>query len=244
MALFPADPFSLGYRHLMFITRRPVPGHPTFLKIQVCENTREGKKVKQKVVKHIGTCRDEMEQRVFERTAHLFIEESERIRNNGCLLFDARDVVAEREIELTKQPSKNLIEIDNLQEIKKIIEGPRDIFSYAAQEERLLEVVPLKDRKLLADLIAARITEPASKKRTHENLQEYAGFECSRDKWTYCIDASSIWRIWYLYHYTYCSRSRLKCSRYRWTYRIDVNINVPSAYRIYKLYHCTYCRRG
>ena len=166
----------------MFIKRRPVSGKPTFLKIQICENFRKGGKVKQRIVKHLGTSRNEMELRVLEKSANLFIEESFREKQNNDVLFDARDSVVEREPEAFKPTPKNLVDVDHLHEIQKIIEGPRDIFGFAAQEERLLEAVPLKDRELLADLISARITEPASKKRTHENLQEYAGFECSIDR--------------------------------------------------------------
>jgi transposase len=166
----------------MFIKRRPVPGQPTFLKIQICENFREGKKVKQRIVKHIGTSRSEMELRVLEKSAHLFIEESFRERQNQDVLFDARESVLEREPELFKQAPRNLVNVEHLHEVQKVIEGPRDIFGYAAEEEGLLNVLPEKDRELLSDLISARITEPASKKKTFENLQLYAGFDCSIDK--------------------------------------------------------------
>lgn len=166
----------------MFIKRRPVPGKPTFLKIQICESFREGEKVKQRIVKHIGTARNEMELRVLEKSANLFIEESFRIKQNDDILFDARDSVMARDTEPLKTDAKTLVDVDQLQEVQKIIEGPRDIFGYAAQEERLLDVVSPKDRELLSDLISARITEPASKNKTHEILQDYAGFECSLDK--------------------------------------------------------------
>jgi len=166
----------------MFIKRRPVPGKPTFLKLQVCESYREGEKVKQRIVKHIGTARSEMELRVLEKSANLFIEESFRLKQNDGVLFDARDDVVDRDPDLPKKTPKKLVDVDHLHEVQKIIEGPRDIFGFAARDEGLLEAVPLKDRELLSDLISARITEPASKNRTHKNLQEYAGFECSLDK--------------------------------------------------------------
>jgi transposase len=166
----------------MFIRRRDVSGKPEWMTIQICENTRVGKKVVQKVIKNLGTARSEMERRVLEKSASLFLEESFREKNNENVLFDARDCVVGREPEARKTKTATLVNVDELQEVRKNSEGPRDIFAYAAKEERLLDVVPLKDQELLADLIAARIVEPASKKKTFENLQKIAGFDCSLDR--------------------------------------------------------------
>ena len=168
----------------MFIKRRPVPGKTSGVKIQVCENYRKGDKVLQRIVKHIGTSRNDLELRVLERSASLFIEESFREKHKNDVLFDARDCVADHEVDnpIPVSPKlliKTKVDISQLEEVKRIEEGPRDIFAFAAEAEGLLEVVPAKDRKLLADLIAARISEPASKKKTHENLAKYAGFDCS-----------------------------------------------------------------
>jgi transposase len=160
-----------------------VPGKPTFLKIQICESVRSGKNVTQRIVKHVGTARNDMELRVLEKSASLFMEEIFIAKSNGSVLFDARDCVANREPELDKIKKKNsFADMDKVVEIGKTIDGPRDIFAFAAESEGLLGVLPAKEQELLGDLISARITEPASKKKTFENLQSYAGFECSLDK--------------------------------------------------------------
>jgi hypothetical protein len=170
----------------MFIKRRPVPGKPSSFKIQICESYRKGDKVLQRIVKHIGTARSEMELRVLEKSAHLFMEESFQEKHKNNVLFDARDSMADCESTNpipsdSHIPNKTKVDISELQEIKRQVEGPKDIFGYAAEAEGLLEVVAPKDRDLLADLIAARITEPASKNKTHEILGKYAGFDCSID---------------------------------------------------------------
>jgi transposase len=166
----------------MFIKNRPLVGHDSHFKVQVCENSRVNGKVVQKMLKHIGTARNEMELQVYQRAASLFIQETINARSKQEPLFDACGVIAEREMPLPKKKSVDLIEINDIQEDRKTIEGPRDVFAFAAEKAGLLEVVKGKDQKLLGDLIAARITEPDSKKKTHEILQKYAGFDCSLDK--------------------------------------------------------------
>jgi transposase len=169
----------------MFIKRRQMPNTDNHLKIQVCENFRENGRVRQKILKHIGTARNDMELRVLEKSAALFIEEMLMARSNGDVLFDARDCIANREPELSQLPEIDRsmhLDMAQVVEVKKITEGPQNVFAFAAQEEELTDIVPVGDRELLSELIAARITQPESKRKTFENLQTYAGFDCSLDK--------------------------------------------------------------
>ena len=75
-----------------------------------------------------------MELRVLEKSANLFIEESVRERQNQEVLFDARESVLEREPELHIQAPKNLVNVEQLYEVQKVIEGPIDIFGNAVDK--------------------------------------------------------------------------------------------------------------
>jgi hypothetical protein len=72
----------------MFIKNRPLVGHDSHFKVQVCENFRVNGKVVQKMLKHICTARNEIELQVYQRAASLFIQESINARSKQEPLFD------------------------------------------------------------------------------------------------------------------------------------------------------------
>ena len=157
------------------------------VKFQICESRREGKKVKQVVIRNVGIAHDESELRAFELAAAIALEQLIKEQNGGSL-FDAEDAHDAQIESITpskigrprgKSKSKDAVEIEDLKEVERIHDGPETIFGYAAEEAGLLDVVPKEKQNLLKHLIAQRICDPASKKRTYENLLNRSGFECS-----------------------------------------------------------------
>lgn len=172
----------------MFIRRRAVPG-TSKVKFQICENRREGKKVRQVIVRHDGIAHKESEWPMFELTAQHALEELIKEENGGSL-FDANDshqdhlnnsegLVKAKVHTPARKSRSSQVNVDKLKEVKRLYDGPETIFGYAAQQSKLLDVVPAEKQDLLKNLIAQRISEPGSKKRTYENLLNKAGFECS-----------------------------------------------------------------
>jgi transposase len=172
----------------MFIRRRAVPG-TSKVKFQICENRREGTKVRQVIVRHVGIAHKESEWPMFEFTAQAALEELIKEKNGGSL-FDATEVqqdyvdrnegLLNTKIHIpARKSSSSQVNVDKLREVKRVYDGPETIFGYAAQRSGLLDVVPAEKQVLLKNLIAQRISEPGSKKKTYENLLNRAGFECS-----------------------------------------------------------------
>ena len=163
----------------MFIRKRPIEGTSNF-KIQICESVRTGGKVVQKTIKQVGTARDEQEMGVLLRAAELIMHGLEDIRRGGAL-FDDFACLEQKKKSNKPTKEKNKVHIEDLKEIERTVEGPVEIFGYAFDAMNLDSTVKNEKSTLLKNLIAARITDPSSKRRTQKLLKKHAGFDCSLD---------------------------------------------------------------
>ena len=160
----------------MFIRKRPVKG-TSKLKIQVCESVRIGKKVVQKTLKQVGIAEDEREVSALEEIARRHIHLIETKRRGGALFDDFESMESAPKPE-RKSRRATPVKVENLEEVKRATHGHRDLFTVAAEEMEIDSLVPSESRPLLGALIAERICEPTSKRRTHKQL-ERQGFDCS-----------------------------------------------------------------
>jgi len=163
----------------MFIRKRPIEGTSHF-KIQICESLRTGSKVVQKTIKQVGTARDEYEMDVLMRAAELIMHGLETSRRGGAL-FNDFECLEERKVTDKPTKEKSKVHIEDLKEVERTIEGPVEIFGHAFEAMKLNGTVKIEKEVLLKNLIAARITDPSSKRRTQKLLQKHAGFHCSLD---------------------------------------------------------------
>ena len=186
MATIHAKLFFICYAEKMFVRKRRM-ADPSKFKVQICESVRNGNKVSQKVVRYIGVATTPEELEALNRIALCAIEDINNERNGGSL-FDSQELlskvdtdapVTENDTEIKKVKAPKTVNIADLKEEARYEEGPIDIFGFAAESNGLLECVEESDRELLKQLIAQRIAVPASKRKTHENLLNKVGFQCS-----------------------------------------------------------------
>jgi transposase len=160
--------------------------------VKVVESVREGFKVKQKMVLHVGIATDESEIKKLKQIGQEFIAQ-EQLRREGTSpqanLFDVQ--TAEERLEyiknnlvMKKRGRKPLTKLENvtsddkisladLVEDKRIIEGIHDIAGHVYKKMGY-ESLPLskKDAELLKDLVLMRLANPTSKLKTRELLDK------------------------------------------------------------------------
>jgi transposase len=128
-------------------------------------------------VKHVGIAHNEEELKLYEQLAERIQHEHETKRRGGARFddFEARK-------SNPKQPPKRKrptpVNVESLEEVGRKIEGPVELFGKVAEDLGATKLVPPKSRQLLKELLASRICEPSSKRRTQKKLEQN-GFECS-----------------------------------------------------------------
>ncbi len=127
----------------MFV-RKVVDKKTGYIRIQICSNVREGKKVKQKIIKHIAVAHNEFEYEKFYRLAVAFIDYEKEKLNNSPLLFENTFDLLEKhtqvkpipklqrlEVKEEKYPNNDedlKISVKNMSEEKRVIEGTYDFY--------------------------------------------------------------------------------------------------------------------
>jgi transposase len=163
------------------------------IKIQICSNTREGKKVKQKCIRHIGTAHNEEEYKKLYRLAAAFIDSELKKINKSEVLFDSFDVVEEftqidpKKInkffkkksisEENNDAETNRISIEKITEEKRLVDGTYEFYGKLFNKfkfERLFKNKKYSD--LLKNLLVERISNPKSKLKTRKNILNNNGF--------------------------------------------------------------------
>lgn len=160
----------------MYIRRRPIAG-TSKIKIQICESVRRGNKVVQKTLKQVGIAKDEFQIPGLEKIARQHINLLESERKGGALFDDFESRESGPKVE-KKSRRATPVKVENLEEVSRQIHGHIELFSAAASEIGIDSLVPDESKELLNALIAERICAPASKRRTHKQLEKQ-GFNCS-----------------------------------------------------------------
>lgn len=175
----------------MFVRKQPVNGKPSHTRVQVCESFRDGKTTRVRIVKHFGISKSDAELEYTVKIAQAFIG-FECERRNGSVLFDGSAEILARSIPHEELHAKSRrgpqrkteearIAVRDLREVERVTDGPTDIFAYAFDATGFSSVAEGNDLKTLRQLVSARIAQPASKRKTQENLERYCGFEVSLD---------------------------------------------------------------
>jgi transposase len=146
-------------------------------KIQICESVRVGKKVTRKVVRHVGMAHRQEELERFQRLAAALLESELAHKQNSALLFEASDDV-ESQLEVTP---RHFISEDVIEE-SRTIEGPQEIYGSLFDELGMGTILSGPQSEVLKNVVLARATEPASKRKTQETLERDMGFTVSLDR--------------------------------------------------------------
>lgn len=178
----------------MYIRRKKSPNSPR-QSIQVVEGYRDAKgNVKQRIIRHLGVFYDEIEEAKLVALAEELIAkikaEREAASEQG-ILFDYQALRPKLGRPTKKQLSDilpvNQVNLNDLVEIERIVEGVHDIGGHVYQELKFDSLLAKKrDSEILRDLVLARMVKPASKR----GLQRILKCEFDKDH-----DLDAIYRM-------------------------------------------------
>ncbi|MEI6243006.1 MAG: IS1634 family transposase [Chlamydiota bacterium] len=181
----------------MFIRIKSTPNSPR-KSVQICENVRTGNSVKQTVLRHIGVAKDEQHLIELKKLAE-YLKAQIKEEKYGPFLFQDEDfasssselkpvVVSSTEKEKptfkeksTEKPEK-MINLNELFEEKRVVEGFHDIFGKLFHELGFDLHLPKKTTEVLRDILLARIANPQSKKASQEMLMADFGRDVELDR--------------------------------------------------------------
>ena len=165
----------------MFVRRKTSKNSPK-IAIQLVENIRDGKKVKQKIIRHFGTALNEDEAKVLTKLALIYKDQlqkqSEQLKLFDTTTFDTIDKLVESS--QAKQPERLDVNLKNIVEEKRITTGVHQVFGKIFDKVGFNDVLEKPTRKkssvkLLKNVVIGRIAEPASKRSTVRMLSEEYG---------------------------------------------------------------------
>lgn len=152
----------------MFVRKKRSPSNPNTY-VQLIENYRADGKVRQKVIKHIGTAVNDSQ---LEKLMFL----GEQLK----ALFEKN--TSEKDIELFYQQEiskivKNGSDILNCDKVQKKIKGIHDIYGQVLEDFNLKNICDWNQKYYDAfkDIVMARIATPSSKREAAKNLKEDFG---------------------------------------------------------------------
>ena len=176
----------------MFIRVKPT-AKPNKKKVQICESIRQGEKVKQVIVQHVGISKNEEELESLKNLAKVIINKILEERQ-GPFLFHMEDIEELSHSE-ERVPSANSIKEPNLQKEKKLIvdledlseqqrlvEGFHDVFGKLFNSCGFHQILNKKKSEVLKNLVLARIASPSSKRASQEMLTAEFGIEIGLDR--------------------------------------------------------------
>jgi transposase len=175
----------------MFVRVTKTPNSPR-KSVKVVASIREGSKVRQKMIYHVGIAYDEKEVKKLMRIGYEYIAKEElksKCDPNQKNIFnssinDLADGIEKtskksQENRLGRRPRISLSEIipvsevtiDQIVEECRIIEGINEVFGKVYDDMGYNDVLKkIKDKNLLKDLVLTRIVSPASKNKTQKIL--------------------------------------------------------------------------
>lgn len=169
----------------MFIRIKP-SSHVEHKKVQLVENIRQGNRVHQKIVRHIGTATDDRELEQLKRLAEYAkakIEEERQPR-----LFPPEEAAELTLVYKEKTSSKSdTVHVEDLYERSRYVMGIHDVYGQVWKElgfDRIL-YNPARHRlenEYLKHMTMARIAMPSSKRKSVELLEHNFGVSLSLDK--------------------------------------------------------------
>lgn len=153
----------------MFVRKKTSKSNPNIY-FQLAESYREGDAVRQKVIKHLGTAKDEQQ-------ANKIQILGEQLKNLYQLNTTTSEIEQyyQKEISKIQQLSPSLFNCKKIQ-TKKL--GLHDIYGKVFNEAGLSNILKSKKYNLiLKDIVMAKISQPSSKRKAVEILSEDFGID-------------------------------------------------------------------
>ncbi len=201
----------------MFIRVKTTPNSPR-KSVQLVESVRDGNKVKQKILRHVGVAMDDDElRRLQELAMHIKI----KIENEHApALFPTEDLADLANVARKKHEGnhKSLpMDLTDIRDEQRCIIGIHDIYGNLYEELGFLKSFASPKRneamgKMLRDVVMARIANPVSKRASVTMLERDFGISLNLDrvyKMMNKIDEETIQRIQRIQHKAYSATQSL-----------------------------------
>ena len=175
----------------MFIRTKTTPYNKT--KVQIVRSVREDGKVRQKMVRHVGTAGSDEElcqlrvlgQTIIERLRQTASPQQSLLtpKQHAELYEHSREaLLAARK---AKKPERFGVDLAECREISRVGAGIREAMSEMVRQmgwERLLGARRMSGNRILKELILARLAEPLSKRATVRKLKEHEDVPLNLDR--------------------------------------------------------------
>lgn len=167
----------------MFVAKKPTrnPGH---FRVIIVDNYRENGKVKQKIVRTIGTAHNDEELAQYIKLAYSCLEHEIAKKNKCELLFKYGD-----DLDELAKINKSVLKFNaqSLKEEKRVHEGIESVYGDLFDSLGFSKIMDTpSSSKLLKELVLARILNPLSKLKTSEFLEK----DCNKS-----VSIDSIYRL-------------------------------------------------
>ncbi len=150
----------------MFVRRKKLAENRT--KVQVVKSVRDGKKVRQRVVRHVGTATSEVQTEQLEHLARIIIEEIKQEESGQLTLFSPKEFadLLEQSRQVEQNPEPFGVDLADCLEESRISVGIREAFgtlySYFGRD-RLFGSRRMSANRIIKELVPARLARPLSK---------------------------------------------------------------------------------
>ena len=146
--------------------------------LQIVKSVRDGNKVRQKVVRHVGTATSEEQLIQLSKFGQLIIEEMKQADSAQTHLFTPKQYaeLLEQNRNARQKPVPERVKLKNCREESRIALGLREVMAQMYRLlgwEHLLGARRIKANRILQELVLARIAQPLSKRATVRELDRF-----------------------------------------------------------------------
>lgn len=170
---------------VMFIRTKHDPERSR-TRVQIVASVRKGRKVNQKVVRHVGIAHSDAELKELSRLAKMIMEELRVSRSPQMELFTPTEYAELADlVRKAPRPDKLGVDLGDCREEARLSLGLRDVMGtvYAALGwTDLLGARRRSGNRILRELVLARLSQPESKRATVETLANHAGITLNLDR--------------------------------------------------------------
>ena len=168
----------------MFVRRKKLPGDR--VKVQVVKSVRSGGKVRQRVLRHVGTATSAAQLEQLEGLARLVIEEMRDADGSRTALFSPKEFVdlLEQSRRAARDPAPFGTDLADCREESRVVVGVREAFGAIYDLlgwDRLFGARRASANRIVKELVLARIARPLSKRATVRELDAHGELALNLD---------------------------------------------------------------
>ena len=162
----------------MFIRTKYDPGRNRY-RVQIVHSVRDGDKVRQKILRHVGAATSEAQLEALKKLAAVILEEIKQSHSAQPSLFTPQqlaDLTTQNARRRTDGPLR--VDLEQCREDHRVSLGVREAFGTLYHQLGFGQLLPVRKNsanRILEELVLARIAQPRSKRGTVLDLAREAG---------------------------------------------------------------------